>query len=104
MNQTVYASSFLFDMGLYMPKASIIAFYWWLIPAGFRRLRIGLYIGTTYMILAGVTCLFMDALLCQPISDNWYVLKTNHTPALPLTPLAGPSRAKPTPSGTTPTR
>jgi hypothetical protein len=66
-----YAACFFFDVGLYFPKASITSFYWWLVPVGFRRMRIALYISTAYLIGALVASILTDLLVCRPISDNW---------------------------------
>ncbi|KAJ4311076.1 hypothetical protein N0V94_008128 [Neodidymelliopsis sp. IMI 364377] len=35
---------YFFDFGLYFPKVSLVAFYWWLIPIGFKRLRVAVYV------------------------------------------------------------
>lgn len=64
-------SCFFFDIGLYFPKASITAFYWWLIPISFRGMRIVLYVATTYLALALTVSVLIDFLICLPISDNW---------------------------------
>jgi hypothetical protein len=69
--QTVFISAYLFDIGLYFPKAALVAFYWWLIPYGFRRLRVAVYMSTAYMALAFVATLLTDTLICRPISWNW---------------------------------
>ncbi|KAJ9651201.1 hypothetical protein H2198_009503 [Neophaeococcomyces mojaviensis] len=71
--QTVFLACYFFDIGLYFPKASIMTFYWWLIPPGFRRLRVGLYIGTAYLVSAFLTSILMDTLMTRPISDNWSI-------------------------------
>ncbi|RGP81403.1 hypothetical protein FLONG3_547 [Fusarium longipes] len=44
--KTVFISCYFFDVGLYWPKASIVVFYWWLIPKGFKLLRMALYLTT----------------------------------------------------------
>lgn len=54
-----------------MPKASITAFYWWLIPKMFRNLRVLLCLITIYLGLALTAAFFIDLLICFPISDNW---------------------------------
>lgn len=68
--QTVFISYFCFDIGLYFPKASIMAFYWWLITPGFKRLRTALYIGTGYLSYAFFATLFYDFFHTRPISNN----------------------------------
>ena len=70
--QTVFISCYFFDVGLYFPKASLIAFYWWLIPQGFRRLRIAVYVGTAFVVSAFVATVLTDTLIAPSISDNWY--------------------------------
>jgi hypothetical protein len=69
--QAVFASCFFFDIGLFMPKASITAFYWWLIPKMFKNLRVLLLIVTIYLGFAATTSFFVDLLLCSPIHYNW---------------------------------
>jgi hypothetical protein len=70
--QTVFISCYFFDVGLYFPKASLIAFYWWLIPQGFRRLRIAVYVGTAFVVSALVATVLTDSLIAPSISYNWY--------------------------------
>lgn len=62
-------------MGMYFPKASILSFYWWLIPIGFRRLRVALYVGTTYTACAFLSSLLLNMLIAGPISNNWYYFR-----------------------------
>ncbi|KAH0279188.1 hypothetical protein KCU91_g1919, partial [Aureobasidium melanogenum] len=69
--QAVFASCFFFDIGLFMPKASITAFYWWLIPRMFKNLRVLLLIVTIYLGFAATTSFFVDLLICSPIHYNW---------------------------------
>ncbi|KAM3087783.1 hypothetical protein ACMFMG_001854 [Clarireedia jacksonii] len=69
--KTVFISCYFFDVGLYFPKASLIAFYWRLIPHGFRNLRIGVYMGTIFMAAAFAASVLTDSLLAPNISDNW---------------------------------
>ncbi|KAH0175194.1 hypothetical protein KCU67_g370, partial [Aureobasidium melanogenum] len=69
--KAVFASCFFFDIGLFMPKASITAFYWWLIPKMFKNLRVLLLIVTIYLGFAATTSFFVDLLLCSPIHYNW---------------------------------
>ncbi|KAI5199186.1 hypothetical protein E4T38_07114 [Aureobasidium subglaciale] len=69
--QAVYASCFFFDVGLFMPKASITAFYWWLIPIVFRNMRFLLWITTVYIFLAAIAAVLVDVLLCVPVHYNW---------------------------------
>ncbi|KAI5238919.1 hypothetical protein E4T43_07098 [Aureobasidium subglaciale] len=69
--KAVYASCFFFDVGLFMPKASITAFYWWLIPNVFRNMRFLLWITTIYIFLAAIAAVLVDILLCVPVHYNW---------------------------------
>jgi hypothetical protein len=69
--QTVFIATYCFDLGSYFPKASILAFYWWLIPLGFRRLRVALHVGIVYTACAFMVALLMDTLIAGNISNNW---------------------------------
>ncbi|KAH7305463.1 hypothetical protein B0I35DRAFT_492840 [Stachybotrys elegans] len=69
--KVVFVSAYCFDIGLYLPKISIVIFYWWLIPSGFRRLRVALYICTGILGSCFLATLLADTLITQPISDNW---------------------------------
>lgn len=62
---------YFFDFGLYFPKASLVAFYWWLIPLGFRRLRIAVYVAAAYVGCCFIATLLSDTLHAPHISDNW---------------------------------
>ncbi|KAH7233820.1 uncharacterized protein BKA55DRAFT_598048 [Fusarium redolens] len=50
--ETVFIACYFYDIGLYWPKASIIIFYWWLIPRRFRRLKLALYLTTGFVAMA----------------------------------------------------
>ena len=65
-------SIYFFDTGLYFPKVSLVAFYWWLIPQGFRRLRYAVYATTAIVVACFVASILCDTLLAPNISDNWY--------------------------------
>jgi hypothetical protein len=69
--QTVFIATYCFDLGLDFPKASILAFYWWLIPLGFRRLRVVLHVGIVYTACAFMVALLMNTLIAGNISNNW---------------------------------
>ncbi|KAH0182392.1 hypothetical protein KCV03_g10351, partial [Aureobasidium melanogenum] len=69
--KAVYASCFFFDVGLFMPKLSITAFYWWLIPNVFRNMRYLLWITTFYVIAAALCSVFVDIFICFPVDYNW---------------------------------
>ncbi|PQE10504.1 hypothetical protein CJF30_00010459 [Rutstroemia sp. NJR-2017a BBW] len=70
--KTVFVACYFFDVGLYFPKASLIAFYWWLVPHGLRRLRIGVYVSMVFMLASFIATVLTDTLLAPKISDNWY--------------------------------
>jgi hypothetical protein len=55
-----------------------VAFYWWLIPSGFRRLRLSVYFSTGFTICAFVASLLTDTLIARPISNNWSVHFVTH--------------------------
>ncbi|KZM18279.1 uncharacterized protein EKO05_0005127 [Ascochyta rabiei] len=69
--KTVFIMCYFFDFGLYFPKVSLVAFYWWLIPLGFRRLRIAVYVSAAYVGCAFVATLLSDTLHANPVSNNW---------------------------------
>lgn len=71
--KTVFIMCYLFDFGLYFPKASLVAFYWWLIPVGFRRLRIIVYVSAVYVGCCFIATLLSDTLHSIPLSNNWSV-------------------------------
>ncbi|KAH4957638.1 hypothetical protein HBH77_120230 [Parastagonospora nodorum] len=71
----VFISSYFFDIGLYFPKAALIAFYGWLIPHGFRNLQLAIYASCIYMTCAFVATLLTDTLTCLPVSDNWSIVQ-----------------------------
>lgn len=62
----------MFDAGLFFPKASLMAFYWWLIPPGFSRLRIAVYVCTGVLAATFMATVLTDTLIAPNISDNWY--------------------------------
>ncbi|EMT72420.1 hypothetical protein FOC4_g10001569 [Fusarium odoratissimum] len=71
--KTVWVAEYFFDTGIYWPKLSILAFYWYLIPDVFQSLRATLYIITTYLISCMTTSILINTLIARPISDNWSV-------------------------------
>ena len=70
---------YFFDFGLYLPKAALVAFFWWLIPLGFRRLRVAVYVSAAYVGSCFVATILSDTLTAPNISDNWYVPRTQRT-------------------------
>ncbi|KAF2633928.1 hypothetical protein BU25DRAFT_427336 [Macroventuria anomochaeta] len=71
--KTVFIMCYFFNFGLYFPKVSLVAFYWWLIPLGFRRLRIAVYVGAAYVGCCFIATLLSDTLHAPRISDNWSI-------------------------------
>ncbi|CAG5179634.1 uncharacterized protein ALTATR162_LOCUS9384 [Alternaria atra] len=71
--KTVFVSCYFFDTGLYFPKASLVAFYWWLIPRGFKHLRISVYVTAAIIGCAWIASLLADTFIAPSISDNWSI-------------------------------
>ncbi|KAF5667739.1 hypothetical protein FDENT_12047 [Fusarium denticulatum] len=69
----VWVAEYFFDTGIYWPKLSILAFYWYLIPDVFQSLRVALYIITTYLVSCMAISILINTLIARPISDNWSV-------------------------------
>jgi hypothetical protein len=67
-------STILFEVGLYFPKASLLAFYWDLIPVFYIAIRRGLYIVTVFVSAAALITASLDLFYCLPISSNWFVI------------------------------
>lgn len=58
-------------MGLYFPKAAILALYFELFPSTMPRLRMALYIVTGYTVASGLTTLGINTFYCPNVPDNW---------------------------------
>ncbi|KAF2131274.1 hypothetical protein P153DRAFT_383387 [Dothidotthia symphoricarpi CBS 119687] len=71
--KVVFVASYFFDVGVYFPKASLIAFYWWLIPLSFGRLRVWVYVCTAYTAAVFVASILTDTFISPSISDNWSI-------------------------------
>ncbi|OAL05591.1 hypothetical protein IQ06DRAFT_289715 [Phaeosphaeriaceae sp. SRC1lsM3a] len=71
--KVVFISTYFFDIGLYCPKASLLAFYWRLVPLSLQCLRTSTYIATAYTACAAASALLVDTLIARPISSNWSV-------------------------------
>jgi hypothetical protein len=69
--KALYSACYFFDIGLFAPKASLLAFYFHLFPDAYRPQRIALYIITAYISAAFLVTACMDTFGCLPISDNW---------------------------------
>jgi hypothetical protein len=83
----------LFDFGLYFPKAALVAFFWWLIPLGFRRLRIAVYASAVFVGCCFVATILSDTLAAPNISDNWYMFP-EHIELTALTDRTGHWKTK----------
>lgn len=57
---------------MFFPKASLLAFYFGLIPITYPRLRKALVVGATWITLACIASFLIDTIWCRPVSDNWY--------------------------------
>ncbi|KAL8293882.1 hypothetical protein RB597_007663 [Gaeumannomyces tritici] len=69
-----FATNYFFDAGLYLPKLSMLAIYYQLIPPHQRALRAGLYVVTAVTVAAVLITVFTDAFWCGPDpSVNWKV-------------------------------
>ncbi|KAH7146451.1 hypothetical protein EDB81DRAFT_934396 [Dactylonectria macrodidyma] len=67
-----FASSVIFDFSLYLPRFSLLAFYYELFPVSEPRLRTGLYIVSVYTFCAFLQAVFMDAFWCGlDVQVNW---------------------------------
>jgi len=62
---------YLFDVGLYFPKTSVILFYWKTIPPCFPKLRTGLCCISGYVVICLFTTFLLDTLICLPYNRNW---------------------------------
>ncbi|KAL9561407.1 hypothetical protein ACKAV7_014762 [Fusarium commune] len=71
--KTVFVAEYFFDIGIYWPKLSITAFYWFLIPHVFGSLRTALYVITAYLVCCLIAAILTVTLITWPISDNWSI-------------------------------
>ncbi|USP79205.1 hypothetical protein yc1106_06479 [Curvularia clavata] len=67
-----FASNYFFDVGLYFPKFSMLAFYAIIVPRTTPTLRKALYGAIVFAILSSLTTLFADTFWCgsRP-ANNW---------------------------------
>jgi hypothetical protein len=72
--QIQFATSYLFDFGMYLPKLSMLAFYFQLFPVHEVLLRRALYVITVFVVLSAVASLTLRTFWCglRPW-ENWYV-------------------------------
>lgn len=95
----MFIAEYFFDIGIYWPKLSITTFYWVLIPDIFQSLRKALYLIAAYLVCALVASILTNALITQPISNNWQVNHDGYL-ASKLIVLPGPSSTNLSPLGT----
>jgi hypothetical protein len=75
--QVRFAENYLFDVGLYFPKFSILAFYFMIIPVTASETRKALYAVTCFVVLSTLITLFGDTFWCgSDPSVNWYAFIT----------------------------
>jgi len=66
--------NFIFDVGLYLPKFSMLTLYFKLIPITLPGLRTMTYIVTGFTAASALVTLFADIFWCGlNVSVNWYV-------------------------------
>ncbi|RDW69197.1 hypothetical protein BP6252_08217 [Coleophoma cylindrospora] len=66
-----FASLIFLEVGIYFPKASILALYWSIIPPFLESLRKTLIVITGLTGASALSALLVDLLWCNPISNNW---------------------------------
>ncbi|RDW59067.1 hypothetical protein BP5796_11991 [Coleophoma crateriformis] len=66
-----YASGAIWDIGLYMPKFSLLALYYDVILIVFRKLRIALHVITGFIVSAALVTICVDLFWCPHIPSNW---------------------------------
>jgi hypothetical protein len=76
--QVRFATNYLFDVGLYLPKFSILAFYFMIIPITAPETRMALYAVTCFVVLSTLITFFGDTFWCGPNpAVNWYAFTTS---------------------------
>ncbi|RDW63520.1 hypothetical protein BP6252_11065 [Coleophoma cylindrospora] len=66
-----FTATNFYNIGLFFPKASILAFYFDFIPITYPRLRQALVVVAIYVACAGATTFLSGFVWCPQISDNW---------------------------------
>ncbi|KAH7165703.1 hypothetical protein EDB81DRAFT_878070 [Dactylonectria macrodidyma] len=67
-----FATGYFFDVAMYLPKLSIIAFYYNLVPPTTPRMRITLHVLATITGICGLSTFFIVTFWCGPDpSVNW---------------------------------
>jgi hypothetical protein len=76
--QVRFATNYLFDVGLYFPKYSILAFYYMIIPVTAPETRKALYAVTLFVVVSTLVTFFGDTFWCGTNPNiNWYVFTTS---------------------------
>ena len=71
----MFITSYIFNIGVFYPKFSIIALYHQLIPPSRKQMRIALQAILIYTVAGAVACVIATAFTCGTnISANWYSL------------------------------
>lgn len=71
--QVRFATNYLFDVGLYLPKFSILAFYYMIIPVVASETRKALHAVTGFVIMSTLVTFFGDTFWCgSNPAVNWY--------------------------------
>jgi hypothetical protein len=68
--KVVYASAAPYYVCLWFIKYAILGLYYRLVPTG-TKTRYFLHATLAVAILGGLTCLFLNLFLCEPINSNW---------------------------------
>ncbi|EAT88773.1 hypothetical protein SNOG_03568 [Parastagonospora nodorum SN15] len=67
-----FATNYVFDVGLYFPKFSILAFYYMIIPISAPETRTALHVLTVFVVLSTIITFFGDTFWCGPNpAVNW---------------------------------
>ncbi|KAF1986944.1 hypothetical protein K402DRAFT_420602 [Aulographum hederae CBS 113979] len=70
--KAAYASVIFYDLGVYFPKLSILAFYYGLFPPAVPRLRMTLHCLTVYICASFIVVIMLALCWCgADISENW---------------------------------
>ncbi|KAM0709560.1 hypothetical protein Q7P35_003599 [Cladosporium inversicolor] len=64
-------SNFSYYVGLYFPKAAILSLYFELFPSSMPKIRMALYIVTSYTVASGFTTLGINTFYCPNVPDYW---------------------------------
>jgi hypothetical protein len=72
LSKVSFASNYFYDVGMGIPKMSMLAFYWGIFPANRPTLRKAVYAVTGYVFLVYFIVLWLDTFFCGvPVSVQW---------------------------------